>query len=164
MATFGSEGAGANPAGWIQRAIREGWSRTRALGEFRQAGGAMRTQRWYQLWSTVHAAVERRAQIAGLPPRRIPGPDQFAPWPTRTPGRFAYQANVFVRDRGTGVRMTMPSTIVYRRPVSPAKFIAEVMERATEGVEGSDDYPDLVVEGATLAGLYEMVEITEGTE
>lgn len=157
-------GAGANTTGWVQRGLREGWSKTRTLGEFRAAGGAIRRQRWFQIWNSVVETMARRAEVSRLPPRRIPDAELFAPFPTRGGKGFLYQATITVRDRFADARMTMPSAITYNRRVSPGKFLSEIEERAQEGFEESEDYKGLVIEEVTLSGLFEMVSIDWGID
>lgn len=157
-------GAGGNTTGWVQRGLREGWSKTRTLGEFKAAGGAIRRQRWFQIWNSVTETMAKRSAVSGLAPRRIPDAELFSPFPTRRGKGFLYQASITVRDRFADVRMVMPSAITYNRRVSPAKFLADVAARAEEGFEESEDYPGLVIEEVTLSGLFEIVPIDFGDE
>lgn len=159
-----SPGAGANPGGYIARAIREGASKTRALAEFRTVGGAMRTQRWYQLWNTVSEAITRASSIAQLPGHRIPGEDVFAPWGTSKPGKFAYQVTVQIRDRDGDFIMNQPSMVFYDRRVSPNKAVADVMGRIEEAYDNEGEYAGYSVEGAQVTGLYQTVALDEGEE
>lgn len=144
-------------AGFISRAIREGFSQRAAIAAAREAGASFADVRFRALWRAATAAIERRADVMGLPGHRRPGVDVFQPWPTRKGTGFSYQVTVTIRDTATGLVMNQPSLVTYDRRVSVNKAIADARQRAAAGVEGSADYPGLKVEGGYLTGLYEQV-------
>lgn len=160
-----SKGGGANVgniAGWIAAKIRGGATPAGALKEFRDAGGAIRTQRWYQLFNESREAVQRSATIAGLAGNRRPSDDLFTPWQTRRPGLYAYQIQLVTRDRETGDTILREHTQFYDRKVSPDKAIADALGEITneDGTIGTE-IPE-VVEGGFLKGLFQTVPITGG--
>lgn len=160
-----AKGGGANignVAGWIAAKIRGGATPSSSLKEFRDAGGAIRTQRWYQLFAESREAVERAARWAALPGNRRPSDDLFAPWQTRRPGMFAYQIQVITRDRETGDTIIREHTQFYDKKVSPDKAIADALDDITneDGTIGTE-IPE-VVEGGFLKGLFQTVPITGG--
>ncbi len=146
-------------AGFISRAITAGMSQRGAMAAAREAGASFADARFRSLWRTTSNAIARRGEVMGLPGHRRPGEDLFTAWPTRKGTGWSYQVTVTVRDRATGMVMTMPSMVTYDRRVSVNKAINDATARAGAGINGSPDYPGLQVEGGYLTGLYQQVEL-----
>lgn len=146
-----------NPAGLIAAAIRAGTSATKALGEFRGAGGSIRTQSWYRAFGEVRAAIGRHEAISGLDPSLPPDPGMFSQWSAGRPGTFAYQVDVLVRDKGSGVVYRTAYTYLTDQLVPLQSAIDEAIATYTAGAETSGSWDGQQIIGAVPAGLYEMV-------
>lgn len=142
-------------AGWIG----QGKAQTESLRAFREAGGAIRTQTWGQLWRNTAATIANRETIATLPTNRRPSEDQFSPWATTKPNMYAYQVNVVVRDKDSGITTSRPYTFFSADRVTPNQAIADAMNTYTDGIEESEEYEGEVIEGAVLTGLFKTVPI-----
>lgn len=148
-----------NIAGAIASAILGGRKPTETLREFRDAGGAIRDSRWYQLWKDVTDTVNAKADILSLPQHRRPDDSLFTPWATKRPGQYGYQLSIFTRDRDTGVTIIRQHTIFYDSKVSLNKAINDSMDQVTndDGTIGTE--LNEVVEGARVTGLWVTVPI-----
>lgn len=150
-----------NLAQWIARAINEGASQRATMATAREAGFTFSDSRFRSVWHAVTDSARRSAEIEQLSPFRRPPESLFTPWSYGRPDEYVYSVSIFVRDTASGVIIEMPSRMHYGRIVSPQKAINDIMARATEGIEGSPDYPGLEVQGVQLTGLYKTVDDTE---
>ena len=75
--------------GFINAAIDAGQSATAALDAFRQAGGAIANERWYQAYGALRGSVSAGLRLADLNPDAIVPPDIYTAWEAGTPGEFA---------------------------------------------------------------------------
>lgn len=148
-----------NIIGAIAKWIGTGSSQTAALRDFRAAGGAIRTQTWGQLWRNTAGTIRNRESIAQLATNRRPSEDQFSPWATTNPGKYAYQVNVVVRDRDSGITTSRPYTFFSADRVTPNKAIADALNTYVDGIEESEEYEGEQIEGAVLTGLFRTVAI-----
>lgn len=148
-----------NIIGAIAKWIGAGSTQTAALRDFRAAGGAIRTQTWGQLWNNTKGTIANRESIAQLRTDRRPTEDQFSPWATTKPDMYAYQVNVVVRDRDSGITTSRPYTFFSRDRVTPNKAIADALNTYVDGIEESEEYEGESIEGAVLTGLFRTVPI-----
>lgn len=148
-----------NIVGAIAKWIGAGVKQTQALQDFRAAGGAIRTQTWGQLWRNTAATISNRETIATLPTNRRPTEDMFSPWATTKPDMYAYQVNVVVRDKDSGLTTSRPYTFFSSDRVSPNVAIQDALNTYADGIEESEEYEAESIEGAVLTGLFKTVPI-----
>lgn len=146
-------------AGFIAKQIIKGVGPTAALAEFRAAGGAVRTQRWFQVFKETADAVARANEFANLSGHLRPADSMFSEWSTRRPGLYGYQIQIVTRDMDTGETILREHTQFYDRKVSPNKAIADSLndlseEDGTIGTQATEK-----IEGAFLKGLYRTIPI-----
>jgi hypothetical protein len=152
-----------NIAGHIAGALREGQSVTRALNEYRAAGGSVRTQTWYRIAGQVRAALGRAQEWATMDYGQAPRSDQFSPWDARARGgEYLYHFDVYVGrqvelEGGQREKFTFTTQIsaAYDHPVAPEVAADAALSDAELGAEGYGDD----VQGVTLRGLYRMMGV-----
>lgn len=151
-----------NIAGAVGRWIQQGLNATDALRAFKAAGGAIRTQTWYQLYRNTADALGRAGEVARTPTNRRPSEDAFSPWATLKPNQYAYQVTVMVRDRDSGILTQRPYTYFSASRVTPNVAIQDALDTYNDGISESDDYASESIEGAVLTGLFRTVPIERG--
>jgi hypothetical protein len=145
-----------NPAGFIVGAINEGQSATAALNAFREAGGEMRTQTWYQMFGQVTDAIARSPLAGSLDPYSLPDPGAYATWAMGPGGEYATQVDLFFRDLDTGLVGSIPYTYVTSDPHTPEEAIAEAM--GDFGESDTQAQYDQVMLGGTVRNVYTTVQ------
>lgn len=139
------------PAGFIAQALKNDVSATGALRMFREAGGHVQTQRWYQLAGEVRAALDNRHITAFLDPSLVPSADRWTPWTMKKPGLYYYQIDVLQWHDQLGQYSTSPFTVAYPDPLPPEQAIDEAL--AVYDVQGPSS-EGMTVVGGVLTGLY----------
>jgi hypothetical protein len=88
---------------YMPQLMAQGFGPSEALGLFRDAGGAVRTQTWYQAWGELAADYAGRStwQTADLAQPVIPS--ELPTWAAGREGQFGYKVGAVVRDRTTGL-------------------------------------------------------------
>lgn len=139
MATSSSSG---NPAGFIIGAINEGKSATAALDEYRSAGGQIRTDRWYRLVGEISADVANRGAIAQLSGAQLVPSELHTPWSAGDPGRYAYQARVFLNRQVTLPDGTVSQFVDFEHamvtssaPLTVQQIKDAAVDQVTEGLK-----------------------------
>lgn len=140
------------PAGLLLNALSEGLSATKALSNFREAGGSIRTQTWYKLAGEVRAAVANRDVVTGLDPTLLPRDEHFTPWSAGSEGQFLYQVEVPYRDVESGEVFRAPYSVITNRVLSPQDAIDEALDVYADNAE---KYGQKIL-GGILVGLYAM--------
>lgn len=85
---------GVNPLPLIYNLITEGTGPTEGLRQFREAGGAIRTQRWYAAFGETQLEIATRGVLQAAPVDRPPTPAEITPRQTNKPGGFLYRVGV----------------------------------------------------------------------
>lgn len=117
-----------NPAGFIADKLREGTGATRALDEFREAGGEMRRQSWFRLYGQVSDTLARSPESEALDPRALPDSSAYGEWAMGAGGQYASQVNVMFRDVESGVIGTAQYTHISDDPHTPEEAIAAAVD------------------------------------
>jgi hypothetical protein len=133
-----------NPSGFIAGKINDGVTSTAALRDFRQAGGAMRTQTWYRLYGEVTDALARAPQAASLDPYQLPDPSAYATWAMGPGGQYVTSVTVQFRDKDTGALGSKQYLYKTDEPHTPAEAQAAAFD------EYSD--PDNIAPGGSGEG------------
>lgn len=153
-----------NPAGQMLDAMRSGNSATEALRQFRDAGGSMRTQRWYSLWGEIQADLGNRPELLGLPRSSAIPIQNHTEWSAGQPGRYGYQAHVFTarditNDEGSTYTLieAQPSTIVSDRILTPDEVRQAAIDQYATSPERSK-YSSAIIDAQVVAA-YQMTGI-----
>ena len=82
--------------GFINQAIDQGLSATAALAQFREAGGAIANERWFQSYAALRGSVSASMRLAGIDSGlAVPG-DLLGQWAAGTPGeQYAFVEGFF---------------------------------------------------------------------
>lgn len=99
-----------NIAGWMRDSILEGENATNALDTFREMGGAVRTEWWYQMYGEVYNSMASAPAVAALDPDVLPNAGDYGVWEAGQGGRYATQVVQFLRDLETGEIITSQYT------------------------------------------------------
>lgn len=86
--------SGVDPVSFIYAKIAEGTGSTQALREYREAGGSIRTQRFYQAFGEVELELATRGLVEAAPVDRAPTPQELTPRTTSRPGGYLYRVGV----------------------------------------------------------------------
>jgi hypothetical protein len=87
------------PIPHIFAAIREGLSATEALSQYREAGGQIRTQRFYHAFGEVAAELAVEPRMQGTPTSQVPSGDLIVERGSTRPGAFLARGGVLVSTR-----------------------------------------------------------------
>ena len=85
---------GINPIPFIYAKLAEGVGPTQALREYREAGGAIRTQRFYQAYGETQLELATRGLVEAAPSERAPTPQEISPRSSTKPGGYLYRVGV----------------------------------------------------------------------
>src|SRR5437867_3433865 len=91
---------GVGPISFIYNLLTEEISPTAGLRAYREAGGMIRTQRWYQAFGEVAAAVSRRGLVQAAPIQSVPSPEEISPRASNARPGYLYRAGVINTQRG----------------------------------------------------------------
>lgn len=119
------------PAGLIQRLVEEGATATGALREFREAGGAMRTQTWYRMWESALNEQALHGVEEGKPLGEKPQPEDVIDMVTRSATGYSQRVQVIGRN-AEGYTIAKTENIV----TSELMTREDAMMKAIERVEG----------------------------
>lgn len=115
------------PVHFISRALREGRTASAALTAYREAGGKVRTQTWYQLYGQAQAAGVHRGQEPTRNLHRRPLASEAITWTTRGAKGVMQQVELYVRERSTGLVVTRYYNIRSDKFISRANAIRKAM-------------------------------------
>lgn len=132
---------GLGPIGFLYNLIREGVGPTAGLRAYREAGGSIRTQRWFQAYGEVAAAVQRRPAVEGLSPGAVPGAEHISPITSRARPGYLYRVGVVNTQRGIITEQGTPGedtvldwvSVRSHRLLTPEEAQLEAEERIRSG-------------------------------
>lgn len=137
------------PFGFAMQAIRNGMSARAGLAAYRQAGGSIRDATWFKMVGEGRAQVARRGAEVSAPLNRRPLATEITTWTTRTRSGYAQQVEVIVRDKDTGLIMSVPHTTTGQRLLTRQDAIDTAL--ANFG-GGNDEIYRQEILGATYVG------------
>lgn len=143
---------GVNAAQWAWMAIQQGWSATRGLLEFRNAGGHLADRTWYRLYAEIKTSAATIAEKLGQGVSRVPTAGEIQIWETATAKGYIQQVEVLARDRTTGEVISIPFSLTGKTLRSRAAVIKEALSVYTGDNAGKYDQQIL---GAVYSGTYE---------
>jgi hypothetical protein len=149
----------AYPRGLIQKLAEGGENATKALGEFRAAGGHIRTQTWYRMWGEIVNEKSLEQIELGAPLHLRPTVDQLIPMTTVRARGFAQRSQIFGRNSAgevfTKTIDVRTDTLVSRRnAIHKAIGIAEGI--AADAAPDSGSVMTTVI-GGVYGGTFELV-------
>lgn len=145
------------PLGFIEAMLGKGIGPTEGLRMYREAGGAIRTQRWFSAYGELAAELARRDMVQAAPLNRPPTGEEISTVASARPGAYLYRGGVMVVDRETGLVMTLPGSVRSQRLVNYGTAIAQMLAP----VEESQENYGFTALGAFITGVRELVPVSE---
>lgn len=87
------------PIPFIYNLISQGINATEGLRQYREAGGAIRTQRWYHAYGEIAAELAVLPQLQAAPTNEVPSGDLIRQRMSNRPGGFLARVGVLVSTR-----------------------------------------------------------------
>lgn len=140
------------PKGLVQRALREGVGATDALRVFRDAGGRIRTQSWYRLYSQAQLEGVMSGREAGANLRSRPTSGEIQTATSRRATGYMQRVTVMGRDAGGNIisrEVSFRSNNLVSRQNAINKALA-LVQGGIEGPEGRERY----AMSSVMAGFY----------
>jgi hypothetical protein len=155
------------PIPFIFNAIREGMRATEALNAYREAGGAIRTQRFYHAFGEVNAELAVESGLQSEPSNQVPSGEFIIDRGSNRPGVYLARGGVL-----TSVRLVDPETGRVRETTqtnfgsvrySVLPTIAQIQAdiEAQFGPEGRSGVANSTVLGSFLSPVLNLVQPTE---
>lgn len=137
----------------ISQGLNQGLGATEMLRAYRAAGGAIRTQSWYQLVGEVREATARAGDIGGLPLDQLPAEGSIVEWSGGRAGTYLYRMNVYVRENVEGVGLNVVQQmwdIQTSELLTPEQAIANITDQFGQ----TESQYATVMLGASVRGIY----------
>jgi len=156
------------PVPYIYNAISEGTSATAALAEYREAGGSIRTQRWYAAFGEIENELALRPNLQALPLDVVPGAGEVGSRQTFKPGGYQAVGGVLVSVRSidpeTGKVVERTQTNFGSLKMGSLRTSAEMLAELESkyGPEGQSGIERSTVLGSFLTAVNELVPYEEG--
>lgn len=145
--------AGIGPLQFIREMVSAGKSATAGLAEFRQAGGSIRTQRWYAAFGELQHELNTRPRVVEAPLNRRPVAEEITRVTSSRPNAFNYRHGVIVYNNETGMRETMPVIVRSKTLIT----YGEAQQQAMQTI--LDTGYDLQVVGAFTTAVSQLVPL-----
>lgn len=109
------------------------------LSAFREAGGAIRTQSFYQLVGEVSAASAIANRVPEIALDALPPAEAIATWSGGRPGSYLYRVRVYYRESEGGVLGVQSTTLNVQTSelVTPADAVAMAQNTWAQGSGGT---------------------------
>jgi hypothetical protein len=143
------------PLGFIQSLIGQGVSPTAGLRQYRQAGGAIRTQRWFRAWGEMQAEISTRPVVVAAPLTSVPTRQEITRVESKRPGAYLFRGGVMAFDRQTGEVEIRPSSVRSRTLMRYEEALAAMVEQLASNAE---EY-DISVVGGFITSVRELVPV-----
>lgn len=131
--------------GWIKEGLLQGYSATELLRMFREQGGKIRTQTWYDIVREVRKTIDFRDTWNRWEWERPIGEAQHVPWFGNMRNRFQYKLEFELIDPETGELRRRYVTVGADVPLSPQ----EIYERVSQWLDpekAEEDFTDPIQE------------------
>lgn len=156
------------PLPYIYNKVKEGVSPTQALREYRESGGAIRTQRFYKAYGEIFAELAVRPNLQAAPTGAVPSAEEITRQESTRPGGFLARGGVLVSIRSvdplTG-RTTEETRVNFGSVrMQSLQTFGEIMGNleAKFGPNGTSGVEQSSVLGSFVTGVTELVEPDEG--
>lgn len=143
---------------WASAYASMGKNATSALRDFREAGGSVRTQTWYQAFGSVAATIESRAGLAALPDNAVPNAEDITEWKAGRAGLHTHQVEVFIRRTGADDIESFHYTAISERLRTKGSVLDEALGYA-DTFQDSDTFGEFTVLGAALTSVSKSVPL-----
>lgn len=144
-----------NPVGYIADYISQGIGPTAALRDFREQGGAIGNDTWFNLYGEVNANTINASEVQSLDPFLLPNPNAYSTWALgRSEGEYISTVKVYSRDVGS--TETGTTTLYYKTstPHTPAEAIANASQDFIDNQDAAEGGYGQVFVGAAIDNMY----------
>lgn len=142
------------PAQFALQSVLEGLSARQGLTAFREAGGRVANQTWFQLRGEVERMVSAREGIYNEPQHLRPIANEIQQWTTSKARGYIQQVEVLVRDRATGQVISVPYSSVSSNLRSRMAVIREALDVYSD--DNAKKYNQQIL-GAVYSGTFQAV-------
>lgn len=111
---------------YVRSAVATPLSGAEGLRQYREGGGAIRTQDWYSVWRETASAFELRETISTLPEEYTIPQSWMEPTGMRFRERFIYQAEVITVDAEGGRLSGEWYTVESAQPLTITEWQADL--------------------------------------
>lgn len=146
------------PAQFALQSVLQGLSARQALSEFRQAGGRVANQTWFQLRAEMERTVSSREGVFDEQQGSVPVAHEIQQWTTSKATGYIQQVEVLVRERETGTVISVPYSSVSNDLRSRAEIVAQALDVYSD--DNAQKYNQQVL-GAVYSGTYQAVPAGE---
>lgn len=141
-----------NSSLYAQLTLSQGWSAREGLRRFREAGGHIGNQRWFEVVRSVREAETHRIGELSGDVNAVPGAREITRWENLTKRGYFQQVNVLVRDTSTGELRIVPYTVYGNALISRKEAIQKAIGHIQSGI-ASGSYEESLV-AAVYSGTY----------
>jgi len=155
------------PISFIFNAIKEGLNATDALNAYREAGGAIRSQRFYHAYGEVNAELAVESNLQSQPANQVPSGEFIVDRGSSRPGAYLARGGVLTSirtvDPETGRVSEMTTTTFGSVRYTTLPTIAQIQAdiEGQFGPEGRSGLANSTVLGSFLAPILNLVDPTE---
>ena len=89
-------GAELSPASFIGSMISADMTATAGLQYWRDVGGSIRTQTWYDLWGEIRGAISGREGLQAVAGEAFPPASVTSTWAAGQPGQFSSRVQTYI--------------------------------------------------------------------
>ena len=146
------------PAQFALQSVLLGLSARAALAQYRQAGGHVANQTWFQLRGEMERMVSAREGIYNEPQNLRPVAGEIQQWTTSKARGYIQQVEVLVRERETGTVISVPYSSVSSSLRSRAAIVKEALDVYSD--DNAAKYNQQIL-GAVYSGTFQAVPAGE---
>lgn len=138
-------------------AVKAGMSARAGLAAARAAGVSVRDATWFRIVGEVRRSLANQIDEANRPLNRRPTMDEVSTLTTKSAEGFVQYADVFVRDRDTGIVSTRHYAVRGASLQSRGSITKKAIERFSVETTPEGNYSRETVLGAAYTATYQMV-------
>jgi uncharacterized protein YdhG (YjbR/CyaY superfamily) len=146
------------PAQFALQSVLAGLTARKALAAYREAGGHVANQTWFQLRGEMERMVSAREGIYSEPQHLKPVASEIQQWTTAKARGYIQQVEVLVRERETGTVVSVPYSSVSNNLRSRAAVTKEALDVYSD--DNAKKYNQQIL-GAVYSGTYQAVPAGE---
>jgi hypothetical protein len=145
-----------SPASFIGSMIASGLSPTQGLSQWRELGGSLRTQTWYELWGEVRGAIANREDLQAITADALPPGELLNDWAAGQEGQYATFVQTFIRQGGEQVLESRYFTYITEGAHTPSEALAAADDYLTQGARTGTGKQGEVVLGSVITSMNRM--------
>lgn len=148
--------AGITPASVAFQVVKQGLSARQGLILARSQGIQIRDATWFRLVGEVRTTIGLQSVEAGLPLNRKPVGAEIGSFPTKNARGWLQYADVFVRDKDTGIVTRRPYAVRGTNLQTRQAVIKKAINAMTQAATPFGSFPNDQVLGGIYTTTYQM--------